>query len=141
MLKGVKKYINITSYYKYLENLIKINYNTNIINFDLTYIIPEHIKKVNTFKYFIDKLFKNKKNRFIYKNKLSNKFSFIIKENLNYEIILDNIIYPLLVDNIYNIINTLSKKIFMDKNDKIEYKNNIDILKILFLNFKPIEPY
>ena len=146
-------------------NLIIYDKENDKLNFDISHLNFNFLAKLNyinmneSFKYYCEKLFENKNNQMIIKTSLKNKYSKIhIGLNI-WENFLDQCIYPKLMTIIsesmisyiekYKTDNTYLKKLIdyleimagdgYAYNDTIffkkQYKNNIDMLKILFNSF------
>lgn len=140
----------------------KIEFDLKHMNIDFIYKLTSR-NETDAFKYYCEKLFENKNNQMIIKSNFRNKYSKIHVGSNIWENFLDQHIYPKMMSVIsetmieyINIDNTDNKK----KNNKIKYldnylqimasdgysnsetqeykkkyKNNIEMLKILFNSF------
>ena len=146
-------------------NLIYYDKEENKIIFDITHIKQEIMYKFLTrdetdaFAYFCNKLFENKNNQLIVKKNLRDNYS-TIHIGFNYwENILDKLIYPKIMSNIaetmieyidlnknqkskieyiMHYLNIMASNGYSFKNTneyKTKYKNNIEMLKIIFNSF------
>ena len=156
---NINNTININLiYYDKEEN--KIIFDITHIKEDIVYKIVTR-DDTDAFKYFCDKLFENKNNQLIVKKSLRDNYS-KVHVGFNYwEKLLDEFIYPKLMSNIsetmityidenkgkhrktkieyiMNYLHIMASNGYSYKNTneyKKKYKNNIDMLKILFNSF------
>ena len=158
-INTINNTININLiYYDKEEN--KIIFDITHIKEDIVYKIVTR-DDTDAFKYFCDKLFENKNNQLIVKKSLRDNYS-KVHVGFNYwEKLLDEFIYPKLMSNIsetmityidenkgkhrktkieyiMNYLHIMASNGYSYKNTneyKKKYKNNIDMLKILFNSF------
>jgi len=148
----------------YNINLIIYDKENDTIDFDLKHLNFDFVYKLTSrneddaFKYYCDKLFENKNNQMIIKSNFRNKYSKIHLSSNVWENFLDQHIYPkmmsLISETMITYINEHSKNKNIKHLDhylqimasdgysnsetqeyKKKYKNNIDMLKILFNSF------
>ena len=149
----------------YNINLIIYDKENDTIDFDLKHLNFDFVYKLTSrnqddaFKYYCEKLFENKNNQMIIKSNLRNKYSKIHIGSNVWENFLDQHIYPkmmsLISETMITYINEHSKNkknikqldhyLQIMASDgysnsetleyKKKYKNNIDMLKILFNTF------